>query len=166
MLQQLCKTAITAPGPSTGTDLWPKGVFLSCDAPLLSLCLRQALTQLPEQRPPAAEKPQGTQEMHASLAGLTQDQQETWPSPNWQVALAENPKASRTALDTSVQATELDPLCKSQHHTCQQCPARSYPTRQQSALTAQSSKYNFHCRSLSKMHEADFCFYSMALHLG
>lgn len=43
MLQQLCKTAIIAAGPRTGTDLWSKGIFYSCEAPLLSLCLRQAL---------------------------------------------------------------------------------------------------------------------------
>lgn len=151
MLQQLCKTAITASGSSTWTDLWSKGVFSSCDAPLLSLCLRQASTQLPEQRPPAAEKPQGTQEMHASLAGLTQDQQETWASPNWQLALAGNPKASQTVLDISVQATELDPLCKSQHqhmpampstllsHTATVC---SDSTKQQMQLLLQKPKQN------------------------
>ena len=141
MLQQLCKTAIAASGLSTGTDLWSKGVFSSCEAPVLSPCLRQALTQSPEQRPPAAEKPQGTQEMHAGLAGSTQDQQETWASPNRQLGLAGNPKASQTALDVSVQASELGPLRKSQHYTCQRCPAQSYATQQQSAPTAQSSKY-------------------------
>lgn len=36
--------------------------------PLLSLDLGQALTQLPEQRPPAAGQPQGTQEIDARLA--------------------------------------------------------------------------------------------------
>lgn len=39
--------------------------------PLLSLNLRQASTQLPEQRPPAAGQPQVTWEIHARLAAWT-----------------------------------------------------------------------------------------------
>lgn len=160
-VKQLSQLQVPGLEPISG----PKEYF----TPVRLLCWacasdKPCLTQSPEQRPPAAEKLQGTQGMRARLAGLTQDPQEICASPNWQLGLAENSKASQTVLDTSVQATELGPLSKPQHYTCQRCPAHSHVT-QQSAPIAQSSKYNF-CRSLSKTHETDFWFYSIALRIS
>lgn len=133
----------------------------SCEAPLLSLCLRQALTQLPEQRPPAVGKPQGTRDACQASRLVTASAGDLgFPK------LAADPKASQTVLDISVQATELDPLWEPPHHTGQRCPAHSYPTLPQPAPAAQSIKqqpFSVEAQAKCKIH---FWVHSIALHWG
>lgn len=162
MFQQLYKTAIRASGPSTRTDLWSKGEVSSSAEPVSQTSLDSvAWTEASS----SWEAPGYTRDS-CWASSLNQDQQETWASPNWQLGLAVNTKASQTGPDTNVQATGLGPLHKSQHYTCQGCPAHCCPTQQPSALTAESRKYSCFFRCLSKMNETDLWFYSVTLNWG